>query len=230
MVMKHTFDWNDIDTVLLDMDGTLLDLHFDNFFWLEYLPQYWGEINGLDASAAKQLLTTMYRQEKGTLSWYCLDFWSRQLNMDVFQLKYDIEHLIRFRPYAREFLGLLARSGKQLVMVTNAHQKLIEMKQEKTGIKAYFDQVVCAHDLGYPKEEIIFWQALDQIVEFCRERTLLIDDNLAVLRTARSHGIRYLLSIARPDSNGPIQDNGEFTAVHSFRDLAAGIEADHLSA
>ena len=27
--------WRDIDTVLLDMDGTLLDLHYDNHFWLE---------------------------------------------------------------------------------------------------------------------------------------------------------------------------------------------------
>ncbi|HBT55971.1 MAG TPA: haloacid dehalogenase, partial [Pseudomonas sp.] len=31
-------NWNAIDTVLLDMDGTLLDLHFDNHFWLEHMP------------------------------------------------------------------------------------------------------------------------------------------------------------------------------------------------
>ncbi|MCP4043692.1 MAG: haloacid dehalogenase, partial [Gammaproteobacteria bacterium] len=31
-------NWNSIHTVLLDMDGTLLDLHFDNQFWLEHVP------------------------------------------------------------------------------------------------------------------------------------------------------------------------------------------------
>ncbi|MEE8320774.1 MAG: GMP/IMP nucleotidase [Gammaproteobacteria bacterium] len=221
-MIKHTFDWNDIDTVLLDMDGTLLDLYFDNYFWLEYLPGYWGEINGLDTSAAKKQLTASYGREKGTLSWYCLDFWSRQLNIDVLQLKYDVEHLIQFRPFAQEFLAFLAKSDKQLIMVTNAHQKLIALKQKKTGIVDYFDRIICAHDLGFPKEEIDFWQALDRVVEFNRSRTILIDDNLTVLRAARSHGIGYLLSIARPDSNSPAQDTEEFTAIHCFRELAAG--------
>ena len=205
--MRHTFDWNDIDTVLLDMDGTLLDLYFDNFFWLEYLPQYWGEINGFGPDTAKEILRDRYQQEKGTLSWYCLDFWSRQLEIDVFLLKYDVEHLIQFRPFAREFLDLLAKSGKQRIMVTNAHQKLIAMK-----------------------EEIRFWESLDRVAKYQRERTLLIDDNLTVLRTAQNHGIKYLLGIARPDSNQPAQDTEEFIAVHSFRELGAGIEDSHLSA
>ena len=36
-------DWNAINTVLLDMDGTILDLHFDNYFWKEYVPQKYAE-------------------------------------------------------------------------------------------------------------------------------------------------------------------------------------------
>ena len=35
-------DWRAIDTVLLDMDGTLLDLRFDNYFWLELVPRKYG--------------------------------------------------------------------------------------------------------------------------------------------------------------------------------------------
>ncbi|MEO1576619.1 MAG: HAD family hydrolase, partial [Pseudomonadota bacterium] len=31
--------WSDIDNVLLDMDGTLLDLNFDTVFWLQVVPQ-----------------------------------------------------------------------------------------------------------------------------------------------------------------------------------------------
>ncbi|HNG60363.1 MAG TPA: haloacid dehalogenase, partial [Cellvibrionaceae bacterium] len=37
--------WQAIDTLLLDMDGTLLDLHYDNYFWLEYLPRAFAAKN-----------------------------------------------------------------------------------------------------------------------------------------------------------------------------------------
>ncbi|NLD01354.1 MAG: haloacid dehalogenase, partial [Gammaproteobacteria bacterium] len=49
--------WAHIDTVLLDMDGTLLDLHFDNFFWLKYLPQCYAEKNNLSLAQADAYLT-----------------------------------------------------------------------------------------------------------------------------------------------------------------------------
>src|SRR5262245_49845755 len=113
-------DWASIETALLDMDGTLLDLHFDNFFWQEYLPAKWGDRRGLDFASAKAELDPRFRSREGTLSWYCIDFWSRELDLDILALKADIEHLIRMRPEAREFLASLSRLDKHVVMVTNA--------------------------------------------------------------------------------------------------------------
>ena len=34
----HESDWSRIDHVLLDLDGTLLDLDFDNHFWQTLVP------------------------------------------------------------------------------------------------------------------------------------------------------------------------------------------------
>ncbi|MBU1436170.1 MAG: HAD family hydrolase, partial [Gammaproteobacteria bacterium] len=65
-------NWADIDTVLLDMDGTLLDLHFDNYFWLEHLPARWSEITGISVSEAKTQLQAEYAVLQGKLEWYCL--------------------------------------------------------------------------------------------------------------------------------------------------------------
>ena len=218
-ILLFMINWKEIDTVLLDMDGTLLDLHFDNYFWQEYLPVHWGQIHGLDAETAKRELIPRFKSREGTLSWYCLDFWSKELNVDVLKLKADIEHLIQVRPSALEFLGSLVDMGKKPVMVTNAHQDLISMKLEKTGIDKYFKEIISSHRLGSPKEEMDFWRKLNQGMTFQPARSILIDDNLTVLRTARDYGITNLFSIAQPDSRAPVRDTGEFMAISDFRDF-----------
>lgn len=217
--MTPELDWKQIDTVLLDMDGTLLDLYFDNYFWQEYLPKHWAELNGLTPEHASQQLKTWYEQEAGTLSWYCIDFWTERLKFDVFSLKADVEHLIQKRPHADTFLQRLKESDYRVIMVTNSHERLIDMKIKKTGIDVFFDEIISSHRLGYAKEEQAFWQRLQDEIGFSNSHTLLVDDNLTVLRAAQQFGIAHLLAIASPDSRAGLQDTGEFTAVHCFTDL-----------
>ncbi len=212
--------WNDIDTVLLDMDGTLLDLNFDNHFWQEYLPQKWGEAHGIDAAEAKRRLWPRFLDSQGTLSWYCLDYWSEQLGIDILTLKADVEHLIRERPFALEFLQYLTDTNKKKALVTNAHLDLIDMKFSRTGLGRYLQDIFCSHQIGFPKEEVEFWQHLEARYPFDPERTLLIDDNLSVLKSARDYGIRHLLTIAQPDSSKPVRKNDEFVAVDCFSMLS----------
>ena len=212
-------NWYDIDTVLLDMDGTLLDLRFDNYFWQEFLPLKWGERNGLDAAAAKSELMPHFHSIEGTLPWYCLDHWSEFLQMDILTLKLELEHLIRIRPHVREFLDYVAASGKPMAIVTNAHRKLIELKFRSTGIGGYFEHVFCAHDFGIAKEEPGFWAELQRRFPFNPNRTLFIDDNLSVLDCARDYGIRHLLAVAQPDSAQPRREAEDYRMLESFLHL-----------
>lgn len=204
---------------MLDMDGTLLDLHFDNYFWQEYLPECWGQLNGLKVDAAKEVLTPRFKSMEGTLAWYCLDYWSDELGMDIFMLKQDVEHLIKTRPNTIEFLCKLNEMDKNVVLVTNSHEKILDVKLEKTGIKNHFDFIISAHELGSPKEHIEFWELLAKTIEFSQEKTLFIDDNLTVLQAAQNYGIRHLLSIAKPDSHLPVRPSTEFISVNDFREL-----------
>jgi len=127
--------WNDIDTVLLDMDGTLLDLAFDNWFWQQHIPLKYADQNGIPADQAHKLIKQWIDRHQGTLNWYCLDFWSAELGLDISALKRDAGAHIRYRPGAEDFLQELKDSGRQIIMVTNAHPDALMVKKERTGLE-----------------------------------------------------------------------------------------------
>lgn len=212
-------DWEHIQTVLLDMDGTLLDLHFDNYFWQQHLPACWAGQRGLSPSQARDRLAPHFRAIEGTLAWYCVDYWSRELELDLLALKDDVQHLIGLRPHAELFLQALAQLGKRCILVTNAHPDVLDYKLHRTGIGVHFEAMFSAHALGEAKESPAFWQSLQQRRPFDPARTLLIDDNLQVLETAATFGIRHLLTIAQPDSRQPVRSIEGFAAVEDFRQL-----------
>ena len=114
-------DWNNIDTVLLDMDGTLLDKYFDDYFWEHHVPCVYAEKNNLDETATKTALLKKYKGVESSLQWTDLYYWSRQLDLDIPQLKRDIHHLISILPGVISFLSFIRAAGKKVHLVTNAH-------------------------------------------------------------------------------------------------------------
>jgi putative hydrolase of the HAD superfamily len=212
-------DWTLIDTVLVDMDGTLLDLAFDNFFWRELVPQHYAGLHGLTIAAAEQLLEPRFAAKVGTLEWYCLDHWARDLGMDLKSLKREHREHIRFLPGAEAFLAAVRRRRKRLCIVTNAHRDTFAVKAERTGIDRLVDGVVCSHDFSAPKESAAFWHALERHYPFDATRTLLIEDSLTVLAAARAFGVRHTVAIRRPDSREPPRSISGFAAIDGVDEL-----------
>lgn len=216
-------DWEKIDTLFLDMDGTLLDLHFDNYFWLEHVPIRYAEARNITIDQSRQELFFRYKDIEGTLEWYCVDHWSRELGLDIALLKEEVDHLIAVHPHVVEFLGAMRTMGKRTLLVTNAHQKSLELKLDRTQLAGHLDGVICSHDLGYPKETQEFWQRLEQVDPFQKDRTLFVDDSLAVLHSADLYGIENLLMILKPDTKAPPKDAEHFPAVHNFSEIMPDI-------
>lgn len=212
-------DWNAIDTVLLDMDGTLLDLHFDNHFWQAHVPLRYAEAKGVPLDAAREALMARYSARAGTLDWYSVDYWETELELDIMALKAEVAHLIAVHPSVVAFLARLRELGKRVVLATNAHHKSITLKMAKTGLEPHFDAIVSAHALGFAKEQRGFWEKLRAIEPFAPERTLLVDDSLPVLDAARAYGIRHLISVRRPDTQQPPKDTRDYLAIDSFEEL-----------
>ncbi len=212
-------DWSRIDTVLLDMDGTLLDLHYDNHFWQVYVPEKYAERHGLDHAQAHAECFRRYNAKAGTLDWYCVDYWTEQLHLDIVRLKEELAHLIAVHPEVPAFLDRLRTVGKRVVMVTNAHHKSLALKMRKTGLEVHFDALHSAHSLGLAKEQPEFWQRLAEVEPHDPDRTLLVDDSLPVLASARNYGIAHLRAILQPDTRQPDKDVGDFQAIRHFGEI-----------
>jgi len=219
----HLVNWQQVEWVLLDMDGTLLDLSFDNFFWREHLPQRYAEKHGLELEQALAELEPRFTAIQHTLPWYCTDHWSRETGLDVAALKREIRDRIGVIPGIEEFLQAVQRSGRKLWIATNAHRDSWQLKLEHTGLGAYFERVISSHDFGYPKEDLRFWQALQAQHPFDPARTLFADDSMPVLSAAEAYGIKQVIGIRKPDRNLPERPIPSMRSVATLAELTASV-------
>jgi HAD superfamily hydrolase (TIGR01509 family) len=211
--------WEEIDSVLLDMDGTLLDLRFDNLFWSSVVPEHYARANGLSVADAQARLAPMFTKIAHTLPWYCIDHWSRELDLDIRALKRTAREHIKFLPGAEQFLERLQRSGKRVVLVTNSHPATLAIKDAQVAITRYFHACYSTHTFGVPKEHTDFWPRLSAAEVFDARRTLFVDDSLPVLESARRFGIAHIRAVRRPDSALPPNATGGFIAVDGVAEL-----------
>jgi len=215
--------WHELDCVLLDMDGTLLDLNFDNHFWQEHVPLRYAEARELTLQEAHAEMQQRYSGHAATLAWYSVDFWQSELDLDIMHLKEEVAHLIAVHPHVTDFLSALRGAGKQIVLVTNAHQKSLALKMRRTGLESYFDTLISAHELGLPKEDSAFWELLRGRIPFEPARTLLVDDNVSVLDSAMAYGIAQLVAVTRPDTKRPHTVGGAYPGIVDFGELLPGL-------
>jgi putative hydrolase of the HAD superfamily len=208
-----------IKYVLLDMDGTLLDKYFDDYFWEHLVPEKYAEKHNITFGRAKEELLSKYRAHEGTLNWTDIDFWSKELRLDIPALKEQIKHMIDVHPHVDDFLRALKRHKKKVYMVTNAHYKVLDIKLKKTEIGRYFDKCITSNEMGYPKERIEFWEKLEKVLHFEKDKTLFIDDLAEILKTARDYGIRYLLHKTRASSKKSDSPHCGFTVLKDFGEL-----------
>ena len=213
------FQWAEINTVLLDMDGTLLDKHFDDYFWEQYVPEHYSLKHNLSVDAAKKQLLQQYQKVENTLCWTDLDYWSEQLGLDIPELKTGLNHLIAVHPYVTEFIKFCHLIDKEVYLVTNAHPKTLSIKLEKTEIGHLFDSIVCADEIGLAKEEGLFWQRLEEKLGFEKASTMLADDTEKVLRSAEEYGIGHLIFVARPSSMKPVAYSTRYPSIEYFNEL-----------
>ena len=146
---------------------------------------------------------------------YC----NKMIYLFIQKLKKEVDHLIAIHPFVTDFLDRVRNSGRRLLLVTNAHVKSLEIKLEQTQLSGFFHNIVVSHDMGCPKETLLFWGKLRSIEPYQSLSTLLVDDSLPVLRAASEYGIGHLRAVRKPDSQREAKNSDEFIAIDSFQDI-----------
>jgi putative hydrolase of the HAD superfamily len=201
------------------MDGTLLDLHFDYYFWTQHLPEKYNQIQNGDIQQTTLFIANRLAEKQGQLEWYCTDYWSKQFGLNIIQTQAEVKHLIQERPQIIEFLESLGRKQKNRVLITNSDRPSIELKFANSAIEPLLDQVISSHDYRAAKEDQQFWYELQKNLDFDPATTLFIDDSESVLNAAHQFGIKHLLSIKQPISTQPREDISQFPMIDDFMSL-----------
>jgi HAD superfamily hydrolase (TIGR01509 family) len=212
-------DWPNIDTVLLDLDGTLLDQAYDNHIWRDLVPQRFAVAHSMDLHAAYAEIARRFAERSGTLDWYCIDYWSRTLGVDIGALHREVRSHVAWLPGAREFLERMRASGKRLVLLTNSHPIALAVKHKESGVLDYLDDAITAHDFGAPKEHAQFWHAALERFAYDPARSLFADDNSKMLEAARTAGIRWVYGVRHWDTKGSRREHEDHAAVDGVADL-----------
>jgi len=217
--VRPDFTWQEIDAVFLDMDGTLLDKHYDDYFWEQYVPETYARQNSLDPDEARRQLLAIYRSVENTLLWTDLDYWSGRLNLDIAALKREICHLVNIHPHVLDFFSYMHHIGKKLYLITNAHPKALQVKMDKVKLEKWFERLICSQEVGAAKEQPEFWQKLQTHLPYDKTRTLFADDTEKVLHSAAEYGIHHLIHIAKPSSRLLPRHSLRFPSILTFQEL-----------
>lgn len=211
--------WSEIDFALLDMDGTLLDRYFDDYFWEEFVPEKYAEKNRMPYQKARKKLLALYKGEEKTLNWTDVYYWSKRLDLDIVSMKIEVQNRVRIHPGVEAFLHFLRDEHKEIILVTNAHPRTVQIKLEQTLLLPYFHTILCSSDIGLPKEEIGFWREAERVLRFDKKRSLLVDDNENVLLAAHTFGIKHVLHKSGASSQFAHEKSETFPPVEHFLDL-----------
>ncbi|MCH1416878.1 MAG: HAD-IA family hydrolase [Gammaproteobacteria bacterium] len=180
----------DIECMLVDMDGVILDNTYDNNFWQNQIPGVISKNKNISFEDAKRLAVQIFNYKKNTKDWYDVDYWSNMLNVDIEAEKRSSISFDRIQLYegVTKTLNKL-KDNFRLILITNAHRKTLNIKLEKYDLSPYFENMICAHELHYVKENIQLWYMLKSRFKLDYTKTLLIEDTINNIKVGLSAGI-----------------------------------------
>lgn len=206
------------------MDGTLLDLAYDDFIWNHLLPIRYAEIHQCTIEQSKTTLFEFYQEHNHTLNWYSSRFWTAKVGVDVLAMQIEYKDKVKKREGCLELLNYLKENGYSIWLATNADAAGLKLKLEKTHLADYFDVIISSETIGHAKEFVEFWEILAKQHPFDAKTSYFIDDTEKVLNGAKKFGIHNLFSIQQPSSDNAPRTEFAYPMLNNLTDLIQHLE------
>ncbi len=212
-------DWDKIDTVLLDMDGTLIDKRHEDDFWGEDVPKAYAKKKGISLETAKQIAYKKYHAIEGTYDWSDVGHWEKEFGVKLWGIKKESVMKMRLHPHTLRFLKFLKKNKKKVYLVTASMPRDLKMKLKHLKMTEYFDKIYTQFDINETKTTKQFWIKLQKVNGYDNDRTLLAEDTEAVTNAAKLAGIRWFIYKSLYSSKKPPVTPKGFFCVRHFDEV-----------
>ena len=173
---------------IFDVDGTLLD---SMFIWdtigetylrsIGYQPK--ENLNETFKNMSLHQAARYYQTEYGV---------TRSIDQIMDGVNAMLERYYRFevplKPGAAELLERLRQSGVRLCIATATDRHLVEAALDRCGVLSCFGEIFTCNEVGHGKDEPDIFEAALRFLGTRREETLVFDDALYAVRTAKEAG------------------------------------------
>jgi len=150
-----------VKVVSFDLDGTIVERKYTDYFWLEVIPKAYAEEKGIELNKAKRIVYLKYDEiGENDLRWYLPDFWLKYLNIrkNLNKLLYEAFRESRPYPYVKPLLSVLRKKKFKLILCTNASRDFAIEVLEYLSLKNFFDKIYsCVSDYGLIRKTRSFY-------------------------------------------------------------------------
>ena len=173
---------------IFDVDGTLLD---SMFIWDTIGEAYLRSIGYQPKENLNETFKNMSLHQAAR--YYQTEYGVTQSIDEIMDgVNAMLERYYRFevplKPGVAELLERLRQSGVKLCIATATDRHLVEAALDRCGVLSCFGKIFTCNEVGHGKDEPHIFEAALRFLGTRREETLVFDDALYAVRTAKEAG------------------------------------------
>ena len=173
---------------IFDVDGTLLD---SMFIWDTIGETYLRSIGYQPKENLNETFKNMSLHQAAR--YYQTEYGVTQSIDEIMDgVNAMLERYYRFevplKPGVAELLERLRQDGVKLCIATATDRHLVEAALDRCGVLSCFGEIFTCNEVGHGKDEPDIFEAALRFLGTRREETLVVDDALYAVRTAKEAG------------------------------------------
>ncbi len=205
MMQKKEVQKNGICGAIFDLDGVLLDsMAVWNDLGVRYLQK-----RGIQPEAGLSQILFSMSMEQGAdylKAKYQLPDTPQEILNGIEQMIRDFYfYEVQPKEGARELLQFLQDQGVKMIAATSSPREHVTKALQRSGLYDYLQQIYTTGEVGVSKHEPLIYQLAAESLGTKPEETLVFEDSLYALKTAKNAGFR---AIGVYDADGETNQEG----------------------